>query len=230
MARRDAFSKLRDPAPPNPQDGEIPSGKGDGSPRQPLDLIPSAEPRKKRSRNWERIHQCETVTYRGVPLEYHRLLGEIAQSLSVPRDEVVRSFLEYGVALYRRGQLSLFAYPKAQRMTLFPEDGKSPPNVSSTNRENREWLSQAFPTPSRKGSVNGKDKRGKASRSRWETRVTYRLPVSLKAEIKAIAEEHTLPIGEVVWFFIELAIKAYHAGNLPLQPTPKLDGKTLFQD
>jgi hypothetical protein len=158
------------------------------------------------------------------------LLGEIAHGLSVPRDEVVRSFLEYGVKLYRSGQLSLFAYPKAQRMTLFPEDGKSPRKASSTNRENRAWLAQAFPTPSRKGSGNGMDQRGKASRSRWETRVTYRLPVSLKAEIKAIADEHTLPIGEVVWFFIELAIKAYHAGSLSLQPTPKLVGKTLFQD
>jgi hypothetical protein len=83
----------------------------------------------------------------------------------------------------------------------------------------------------KKGPRNRKkEKCNQDTPSRWETRVTYRIPVSLKNEIKAIAIEHTLPLGEVVWFLIEHAIKDYRAGTLTLEPTPKMIGKTLFQD
>ena len=118
MSRRNAFSELRNPNTildfdENPQQSstmlpeQMPAG-------QPLDLIPTADFRKKRSRKWEIAHRSETVTYRGVPRHAVEWIVEISQSLSVPRDEVVRAFLEYGVALYRSGQLTLFAYPKAR--------------------------------------------------------------------------------------------------------------------
>ena len=118
MSRRDAFTGLRDPHPLT--DGE--ENKPHDSTklmRQPLDLIPIADLKKKRSRKWEQVHRFETVTYRGIPRQVVEQIIEIAQSLSVPRDEVVRAFLEYGVKLYRAEELTLIAYPKAQRMTLF---------------------------------------------------------------------------------------------------------------
>jgi len=61
---------------------------------QPLDLIPTANFRKKRTRKWENAHRAETVTYRGVPRQVVEWIVEISQSLSVPRDEVVRAFLD----------------------------------------------------------------------------------------------------------------------------------------
>ena len=236
MARRDAFSGLREPTSLSNEAGEQHPAESTlterHDTRQPLDLIPTAQPRKKRSRNWERTHRAETVTYRGVPCEYHEWIEDLSDSLAVPRDEVVRAFLEYGVKQYRSGQLTLFAYPKAQRMTLFPEGEKtvllSPPN----SKENSNWLNEAFPVASKKerGAKKKKGKNNQAVAPRWEIRVTYRIPVQLKEEIRTIAEKHTLPVGEVVWFFIERVLKAFRDGRLPLQPAPKMIGKTLFQD
>lgn len=236
MARRDAFSGLREPTSLNgeveQQRPDVPAVPERQDKRQPLDLIPTAQRRKKRNRNWEQIHRAETVTYRGVPHEYHEWIEELAEGLSVPRDEVVRAFLEFGVKQYRCGQLTLFAYPKAQRMTLFPEGEKKTLAAPSQSKEISGWLNEAFPVAAKRerGAKKKKGKKDKAVPPRWEIRVTYRIPVLLKEEVRSIAEEHTLPVGEVVWFFIEQALKAFRDGNLPLQPAPKVIGKTLFQD
>lgn len=236
MSRRDAFSGLRDPktimdvnenlrqsSTMLPE--QMPAG-------QPLDLIPTADFRKKRSRKWENAHRSETVTYRGVPRRTVEWIVEISHSLSVPRDEVVRAFLEYGLTLYRSGQLTLFAYPKAQRMTLFSEDSKTNSIAPTTSTGNHGRLNNAFPIPDKKasGAKKKKVKKNQEDLPDWEMRVTYRIPNTLKEKIRSIAEEHTLPVGEVVRFFLEQASKAYQDGSLPLQPSPRLIGKTLFQE
>ena len=236
MARRDAFSGLREPTYFNCEGEEhrpdIPAVHEHQDLRQPLDLIPTAQRRKKRNRDWEQIHRAETVTYRGVPHEYQEWIEELAEGLSVPRDEIVRAFLEFGVKQYQGGQLTLFAYPKAQRMTLYPEGGKNALAAFSQIKEIGGWLNEAFPVAVKRerAAKKGKGKKSRSDPQRWEIRVTYRIPVVLKEEIRSIAEEHTLPVGEVVWFFIERAFKAFQDGNLPLQPVPKIIGKTLFQD
>ena len=231
MTRRDAFSKLRNPTTEAAEDEEATERQGAHLPSQPLDLIPAAQPRNKRSRNWEKMHRCETVTYRGVPLEYHQLLGRIAGSLCVPRDEVVRAFLEHSLSQNQDGQLTIFAHPKAQRMTLFPEGEISTAKRAARIQENPEWLSEVFPSPmGKKPGGRKKTKDAQGSPNRWEARVTYRLPLQLKTEIKAIAVEHTIPVGEVVWFFIEHAIQDYRAGKLVLEPTLKTAGKTIFRE
>jgi len=236
MPRRDAFSGLRNSLPVadvgKNQQQDITISEEPKLPSQPLDLIPTADFRKKRSRKWENAHRSETVTYRGVPPYVVEWIVEISQNLSVPRDEVVRAFLEYGVALYRNGQLTLFSYPKAQRMTLFPENEKTIRPLPSTTNETHSWLKDAFPVPAKNagGAKKKKDKKNQGKIPHWEMRVTYRIPVLLKEEIRSIAEEHTLPVGEVVWFFIEQGSKAFHDGLLPLQPSPKMIGKTLFQE
>ncbi len=102
---------------------------------------------------------------------------------------------------------------------------------ASQIKEPRQWLAQAFPSPiGKRSSIQKKDRHVQDPQSRWETRVTYRLPLPLKTEIKTIAVEYTLPVGEVVWFFIEQAIKDYHSGSLVLEPALKTVGKTLFRE
>ncbi len=231
MPRRDAFTDLRDPLPltdgeeNKPQDSTILM-------RQPLDLIPTADLKKKRLRKWEEIHRFETVTYRGIPRQVVEQMVEIAQRLTVPRDEVVRAFLEYGVKLYRTKKISLFAYPKAQRMTLFPEGGQGVPVLPSQDSKDQNWLSETFPVPDKKSTTTKKKKSKKEQDTipHWEMRVTFRIPALLKEDVRAIAREHTLPVGEVVWFFVMEGTKAYQNGNLHLQPSPKTIGKTLFQE
>lgn len=235
MARRDAFSGLREvPSPNADEDGrsvDMPSFSEKQDIKQPLDLIPTAQRRKKRNRDWEQVHRAETVTYRGVPRECHEWIEEIAEGLAVPRDEIVRAFLEFGVKQYRCGQLALIAYPKAQRMTLFPEGERKTLVSASQGKEINAWLNEAFPVAVKndRGAKRKKSKKDSAVGSRWEIRVTYRIPVLLKEEIRSIANEHTLPVGEVVWFFIEQALQAFRNGSLSLQPAPKMVGKTLFQ-
>jgi hypothetical protein len=231
MARRDVFSTLRQ-MPPKEEGTPVAAlvTAGQSEARQPLDLIPTAQRRKKRNREWERARRSETVTYRGVPLATHEWMGKLAAGLDVPRDEVVQALLEYSLGLYQSGKLVLRARPKAQHMTLFPEHRKSAPTFPLPDKKQAEWLQQAFPVSGKKAAGRKKGKRDKTEPSRWQQRVTYRVPVKLKEGIRAIAEEHTLPVGQVVWYFIEKALKAYRAGDLQLQPEPRIVRQTLFSE
>ncbi|BCY16662.1 hypothetical protein hrd7_05110 [Leptolinea sp. HRD-7] len=229
MARRDAFTGLRDPNPIT----EVEEDQKQGSKmvqQQPLDLIPTADLRKKRSRKWEQVHRLETVTYRGIPQQVVDLIIKDAQSLLVPRDEVVRAFLEYGARLYRNGEIKLLAYPKAQRMTLYSEGNKGSTIFPAQKPGNHKWLADAFPVPEKKAGGTKKKKIGKDQEAipQWEVRATFRIPASLKEEVRSIAREHTLPVGEVVYFFVIEGSQAFHNGSLILQPSPKTKGKTLF--
>jgi len=231
MARRDAFTSLRDPNPIT----EVEEDQKQGSKmvqQQPLDLIPTADFRKKRSRKWEQVHRLETVTYRGIPQHVVDLIIKDAQSLSVPRDEVVRAFLEYGARLYHNGEIKLLAYPKAQRMTLYSECNEGIPILPVQKPANHKWFADAFPVPDKKaGGVKKKNfRKDPKAVPQWEVRATFRIPALLKEEVRSIAREHTLPIGEVVCFFVIEGSQAFHNGSLILQPSPKTIGKTLFQE
>ena len=229
MARRDAFTGLRDPN----LMIEVEENQQQEStmiPRQPLDFIPTADFRKKRSRKWEQVHRLETVTYRGIPRQVVELIIKDAQSLSVPRDEVVRAFLEYGARLFRNGEIKLLAYPKAQRMTLYAEGNEGNTIFPAQTSENHKWLAEAFPVPEKKagGTKKKKFRKDQEAIPQWEIRVTFRIPALLKEEVRSIAREHTLPVGEVVCFFVIEGSQAFHNGSLILQPSPKTIGKTLF--
>ena len=222
MPRRDAFFKLRG-AGTEPSSGEISSLQSSQdtvfqpSSIQPLDFIPLAEPRKKRERKWEREHQVEIATYRGIPPEMHQALIRLSDNLSVPVDEIARALIEFSLQQIQTGLLPIHPQPKAQRMTLFPIGEKAPSALSQS------WLREAFPTRKH----NNKNKKGGSPKS-WEERVTYRLPLTLKQEIKRIADSHTVAIGEMVNFFFLHALKAFEAGELKLEAHPKVTGNTLF--
>ena len=229
MARRDAFTGLRDPNPmiEVEEDQHQPTKMLQ---RQPLDLIPTADLRKKRSRKWEQEHRLETATYRRIPRQVVDLIIKDAQSLSVPRDEVFRAYLEYGARLYRNGEIKLLAYPKAQRMTLYSEGDKGSTILPAQKPTNHKWLADAFSVPEKKasGTEKKKSKKDQEAIPQWEIRATFRIPILLKEEVRSIAREHTLPVGEVVCFFVIEGSQAFHNGSLILQPSPKTIGKTLF--
>jgi hypothetical protein len=222
MPRRDAFSKLRSTA-AEPSSGEkspIQSSQDmafQPSSIQPLDFIPLAEPRKKRERKWEKDHQVEIATYRGIPPEMHQTLIRLSDHLGVPVDEVARALIEFSLQQIQTGLLPIHPQPKAQRMTLFPTGQKASSDPSQS------WLREAFPTR----KYDNKNKKGGLSKA-WEARVTYRLAPSLKQEVKRIANTHTVAIGELVYFFFLHALKAFEAGELKLETHPKVSGNTLF--
>ena len=236
MPRRDAFSHLRqaDPTPVAPTSQSHPSEpeRSQHTPaKQPLDLIPVASEKTKRNRDWDRAHRPEKVTYRGIPKRLQETITELAVSLNVPRDELVRAFLEHSLADLGANRLLLVAHPKAQRMTLFPPVG--PTNRPTGKKEASSaayWLEQAFPATGRSQTATRGKKRGKdqPKKERWETRATYRIPVPLKEQLRTIADEHDVPVGELALFFLDHGLRAYQAGELRLTPEPRTSGKTLF--
>jgi hypothetical protein len=213
--RRNAFASLQDPDedPIDPSATTTPQNVRSNS---ALDFIPSAVVKKKRDRTWEKVHQEEVATFRGITPEVRQSLMTLADTLDVAVDEVARVFLEYGISNYQSGQIQLSPSPKAQRMTLFSQGVKS-------NGEKSGWLKEEVTRPRKP------DKRKKTVEPKpWEYRVSYRLPPSLKENVKAIAERHSVPIGEVVLYFFKFSLNAYQLGSLILTPTPKNAGNTLF--
>lgn len=223
MTRRDAFSMLRGAL--TPSDHENPTSQNENQSGMdlkpsmtPLDLIPSAVPKKKARRKWDKAGQEEIATYRGVPAETHQRLIHLAGSLNVPVDEVARALLEFGIDCYHSGNLVLNPHPKAQRMTLFPAGALQ---ISGAKPG---WLHEAFPSQKRSTRIKKKGENPKP----WEARVTYRLPPSLKSEIRHIADEHTVGVGELVFYFFKFGLEAFEAGQLRLEPHLKTAGNTLF--
>jgi hypothetical protein len=60
------------------------------------------------------------VTYRGIPPELNAELKALAEELHVPIGDVVRAFLEHGLAAHQRGELPLKPHLRIGKMTLFP--------------------------------------------------------------------------------------------------------------
>jgi hypothetical protein len=220
--RRDAFSRLRG-SDADEYDSIQSSSQSAFSvdhlpqPKSPLDFIPSAVPTKKRDRKWERSHQDEVATYRGIIPEARQALVSLAEMIEVPVDDVARAFLEFGVSNYVTGEIKLTPYPKAQRMTLFPQEPRE--NVETKKR----WLQEVFPVAKKTGK-----KQKKSESKAWEFRVTYRLPRAVKDDIKQIADRHYVPVGELVLYFFRYSLDAYQSGKLILTPHPKNTGNTLF--
>ena len=79
----------------------------------------------------------------------------------------------------------------------------------------------------------------RAKRNReWERRarkergvVTYRgIPPDLQKRLKRVAEEHSVPVGEVARRFLEHGLAAYEAGELVLRPVLVPGRLTLYPE
>jgi len=79
--------------------------------------------------------------------------------------------------------------------------------------------------------------RARRNRS-WEARqrkagvaVTYRgIPPDLQKRLKRVAEEHSVPVGEVARRFLEHGLDAYEAGELVLRPVLVPGRLTLYPE
>jgi len=220
--RRNAFASLQEPSMDQTRStqAEDPSANPDTQspkPGRPLDFIPTAVPRKRRDRTWEKTHQDQVATYRGIPPEVREGLISLAGMLNVSMDEVARAFLEYSIAKYQNGAIHLNTYPKAQRMTLFARAENEKRSMDHG------WLKAEF---SRMKKTHKKKKTEEPKP--WEHRVSFRNPRDIKERVKSIADDHSVPIGEVVHYFLNVGLEAFQAGSLILDPQPKNMGNTLF--
>jgi hypothetical protein len=71
-------------------------------------FLPPAESRSKRDRSWEAEQRKKgVVTYRGIPSDVTAKIRAVSEELDVPVGDVVRLFLEHGLAQYKAGVLPM---------------------------------------------------------------------------------------------------------------------------
>ncbi|HMN00658.1 MAG TPA: hypothetical protein PKC99_16745 [Anaerolineales bacterium] len=159
-----------------------------------------------RNRQWERAHQDQKVTYRGVEPKLALKVKNIAGELCVPEGEVARAMIEHALRAYERGDLDLYPRPDPERMrmTLFPS--------SDTPR------------------FSGYSKKPKHHKANWRVITTWRgFPPALKGELSALASDAGLnvPIGELITALLRYGLHAYENGQLKLEAVPTATSFTL---
>ena len=172
------------------------------------DSLRVAEPRT-RNRQWEREHQNQKVTYRGVEPKLALKVQSIAGELYVPEGEVARAVIEHALRAYERGDLDLYPRPdpNRMRMTLYPSSDS--PRLSSLPKKQKH---------------HGHSKAG------WRVITTWRgFPPELKRELSALASEAGLnvPIGELITALLRYGLQAYASGLLKLEAVPTATNFTL---
>lgn len=179
-------------------------------------------PKKPRNRTWEKTHRAKT--FRSVPEEVSARVVVIADQLGVTADEVARAFLEYGLYCMERETLTIQPKIKGTRMTLYPLD--------SGWTKQHGWVEDGWnPTPK---AVNT-EKRNRKSRKEEEPRlwtrwVAYRLPEELVKRLKEKADQHSVPVGELVGLLLKHSANRYEQGVLRLIPYPKQDAQARWEE
>lgn len=172
------------------------------------DSLRVAAPRK-RNRQWEKKHQDDKVTYRGIDPKLALQVKTIADNLTVPDGEVARALLEYALRGYAEGDLDLNPRPNPYRlrMTLFP--------VSQSLRHHE---------------ASRRIKSRKPQEALWRVITTWRgFPAHLKNEVADLASKDQLdvPLGELVTAMLRYGLRAYQSGLLKLEPVQKASRMTL---
>jgi hypothetical protein len=188
-------------------------------PPSPLDLISAKQ--HKRRREWEKTHRARP--YRGVPSDLHEQTLALASSLDVNTDEVVQVFVQYGLACVEKSVLTINARPKSQRMTLFPTP--------------RGWSAQAgwseadgwAPGKSKEIPAKSKSHKNDKGEKPWQHAPGYRLPSEVHESVKKLAQQHFIPIGEVMTLFLKHGLESYKSGRLHLNPQPKTVRMTIAE-
>ncbi len=173
-----------------------------------LNMMPVAEERQGRSREWERSRRANAVSYRGVPPEVQAGIKEVAASLDVNAEEIARAFLEFGLMAFHNGEIQIQPHPKGRLMTLFPEGWNRHVAWSDTG-----WGKRNEPSRDKK----------KHAAALWRNVVTYRgIPAEIKKSIQEISNEHFVPVGELATLFFTHGLLSFKNGRLVLHPQPKV--------
>jgi hypothetical protein len=174
-----------------------------------LDMMPVAEERPKRNRQWEKAQMANQVSYRGIPEEVRAAIKTIAEELDVNQEDIARAFLEFGLYCFRNNEIEVQAHIKGRHMTLFPDGWNRQPA----------WVDCGW---GKKPEVSTKERK-KREPANWHSVVTYRrIPQEVKKAIQGISALHTVPVGEVATLFFLHALQAYQKGRLVLNPQPKI--------
>lgn len=157
---------------------------------------------RQRSRQWDKEHQCQKVTYRGVDPKIVHQVKTTAKKLGVPAGEVAQALLQYAIQSYEGGELELNPHLALNgiRNTLNPSSPWKPYN--------------------------------KKIKSHWRAISTWRnFSPELKQTLAHLASTEGLnvPLGELITALLKFGLKAYETQLLVLSPVVKQNGRlTLF--
>ncbi len=193
------------------------------TPVEPLELIPAAEPKARRNREFEKQHPAYVIRVRDISLR-EKILA-LAQSLSVPADDVARAFLMAGLEAADKKAIDLSGIRIIRgRMTLYPTGGET----WKVHDEPVTWTPQ-LPEVQRKRSRTETEKSA-TQRERNQKRLAYRLPPEIVErfercylQVMGIESERELARhagrkGELFLLLLDYGLRMHLAGRLPLNP------------
>lgn len=164
------------------------------------------EPKRARSRVWEKQHSSQILRLSGFPVAMHEKVLGLSDELRVTVGSVVRTLLAYSLDCYRRGLLSFAPELSQGKWTLFPSGGGQITWARSTVRTRKKTIKSR------------KQGRGGTPKKDGLILVGYReIPADIQAVIREIAEAREVPLSEVGRFLIEYAVSDYEQGFLELQ-------------
>jgi len=84
--------------------------------------ITLAKPKPPKTSKWDRYHQTQLHSYRGIPPELHKKLVDIAANYGVSVGDIARLFLEYGLKAYTAKELSVMTMEiPGKRIVVFED-------------------------------------------------------------------------------------------------------------
>ena len=163
------------------------------------------EPKRARSRVWEKQHSSQILRLSGFPVALHEKVLGLSDELRVTVGSVARTLLAYSLDCYRRGLLSFAPELSQGKWTLFPSGGGQITWARSTAR-------------TRKKTIRSRKRgRGGVPKKDGLILVGYReISGDIQAMIRDIAKKRDVPLSEVGRFLIEYAVADYEQGLLEL--------------
>ena len=193
------------------------------TPVDPVETIPVAAPKAQRNRVFEKVHPAYVIRVRDISLR-DKILA-LAQSLSVPADDVARAFLEAGLDAVDAKNIDLSGVGVSRgRMTLYP-------GGNETWKVHDEPVTWAHQVPEvRRTRPRTDTEKSVVQKERNQKRMAYRLPPqtverfqrcylnTMGIDAEKELTRHEGRKGEIFLTLLEYGLRKYLSGNLPLNP------------
>lgn len=163
---------------------------------------------RKRNRSWEKSHNNQTHSFRGISPDLRDAVTRTAETLSITASEVARAFMEFSLQSYDHGFLKISPTLNRGKLTIFPK---------AWGTEQAKWFSNI----NHNAPIPAIQKKSKAKKQAGVV-VAYRgLPQNLIDRLHVLSDENHVPVGEIVSMLLLYALDAYSARQLVLSPVEK---------
>lgn len=165
-------------------------------PSAPEDKLPSKAKKK-----------ASVPTFRLIPRELKDAINLTAKKMNVPRDLLVRVFVDAAISDYHCGKLKL-----AEKVIFIGRHTLYPPKSGIYHRPGKRPEIRGLENAA---EILAEQQSTKAIRDLIDSRFGTRLSEDQMKEMKAISQELLIPIGEVARSFFEYGLKLQRQNKLP---------------